>query len=120
MEGVAPSVVNHQLNANAAKREQLEALIYRTKVRELAKVLQEPESRSEATAALRGFVDAITPTPNASGDALQIDPKGNLAATLSAAQNATRSPEIGDLELQIAMVAGARNTLNLEFAWTAA
>jgi hypothetical protein len=39
---------------------------------------------------------------------------------LSAAQNATRSPETGDLELQIAMVAGARNPLNLEFSWTAA
>jgi hypothetical protein len=31
---------------------------------------------------------------------------------LSAAQNATRSPETGDLELQIAMVAEARNQLN--------
>ena len=45
--------------------------------------------------------------------------KGNLAAMLSAAQNAKRSPE-GYLSLQIALVAGARNPLNLEFAWTAA
>jgi hypothetical protein len=51
---------------------------------------------------------------------LQIELRGNLAAMLSAAQNATRSPETGDLELQIAMVAGARNLLNLEFSWTAA
>ena len=39
---------------------------------------------------------------------LQIELKGNLAAMLSAAQNATRSPETGDLEMQIAMVAGVR------------
>jgi hypothetical protein len=38
---------------------------------------------------------------------LQIELRGNLAAMLSAAQKATRSPETGDLELQIAMVAGA-------------
>ena len=42
-------------------------------------------------------------------------------------QNATRSSrrssegaKADDLELQIAMIAGARNPLNLEFAWTAA
>jgi hypothetical protein len=45
--------------------------------------------------------------------------KGNLAAMLSAAQNAKRSPE-GDLSLQIALVAGACNPLNLAFAWAAA
>jgi hypothetical protein len=81
MEGVAPSVVRDELNANAARREHLEAhlaatedpppllhpemaRIYRTKVTELAKVLQEPESRSEATEALRGLVDAIVLTPD--------------------------------------------------------
>jgi hypothetical protein len=59
-------VVKDELNANTARREPLEAQlavteepppllhpemarIYRTKVRELAKGLQEPESRSEAT-----------------------------------------------------------------------
>ncbi|HEU4935601.1 MAG TPA: hypothetical protein VFT39_04040, partial [Vicinamibacterales bacterium] len=51
---------------------------------------------------------------------LQIELKGNLAAMLSPAQTATRSPETGDLELQIAMVAGARNLLNLAFSWAAA
>ena len=61
MEGVAPSVVKDELNANAARRAQLEAKlgtteepppllhpamarIYRTKVRGLAKALQVPES----------------------------------------------------------------------------
>ena len=32
---------------------------------------------------------------------------GNLAAMLSAATNAKRSPETGDLSLQVEMVAGA-------------
>jgi hypothetical protein len=39
---------------------------------------------------------------------------------LPAATNAKRSPETGDLSLQVEMVAGACNQLNLEFAWTAA
>jgi hypothetical protein len=37
---------------------------------------------------------------------IALELKGNLAAMLSAAQNAKRSPE-GDLSLQIALVAGA-------------
>jgi hypothetical protein len=38
---------------------------------------------------------------------LQIELKGNPAAMLGAAQNAKRSPETGDLSLQVVMVAGA-------------
>jgi hypothetical protein len=68
--------------------------------------------------ALRGLIDAIVLTPN-EGE-LQIELKGNLAAMLGAAQNAKRSPETGDLSLQVVMVAGARNPLDLEFAWSAA
>ena len=81
MDGVAPSVVKDELNANAARREQLEtqlaaagepgpllhpemARIYRMKVTELAKALQEPDTRSEATDVLRGLVDAIVLTPD--------------------------------------------------------
>jgi hypothetical protein len=37
---------------------------------------------------------------------LRIELKGNLAAMLSAATNAKRSPETGDLSLQVEMVAG--------------
>ena len=40
------------------------ARIYRAKVTELARALQEPDSRSEATEALRGLVDAIVLTPD--------------------------------------------------------
>ena len=41
-------------------------------------------------------------------------------ADFAGPEKATRSPETGDLELQIAMVAGARNPLNLDFSWAAA
>ena len=37
----------------------------------------------------------------------EIELKGNLAAMLGAARNAKRSPETGDLSLQVEMVAGA-------------
>ena len=116
------------------------AELYRQKVTDLAQALEPPDTRTEAAEAIRGLIDAIVPTPAAGGleahvgrrgrrihaeagsqeSRLQIELRGNLAAMRSAAHNATRSPETGDLELQIAMVAGARNHLNLAFAWTAA
>lgn len=49
---------------------------------------------------------------------LRIELKGNLAAMLSAAQNAKRSPN-GDLLLQVAMVAGACNRRYLQL-WSGA
>jgi DNA invertase Pin-like site-specific DNA recombinase len=137
MDGVAPSVVKDELNANAARREQLEtrlaateepppllhpemARIYRTKVTELAKALQQPDTRSEATEALRGLVYAIVLTPDPAREALQIELRGNLAAMLGATVQTKRSPESDDLSLQVSLVAGACNPLNLEFAWSAA
>ena len=96
------------------------ARIYRAKVTELAKALQEPDTRSEATDALRGLVAAIVLTPDQAREALQIEWRGNLAAMLGATVQTKRSPETGDLSLQVQMVARARNLLNLEFAWAAA
>ena len=82
------------------------AVLYREKVTTLAAALEQPETRPEAAEAIRGLlVDAIVLNPVE--NELRIELKGNLAAMLSAAQNAKRSPE-GDLSLQIAMVAGAR------------
>ena len=43
------------------------------------------------------------------GDRLKITLKGDLAGVLSAARDSKRSPETGDLMLQIKLVAGARN-----------
>jgi len=71
----------------------------------LAQALERLETRVEATDALRGPIDAIILTPT-DGE-LRIELKGNLAAMLSAATNAKRSPETGDLSLQVEMVAGA-------------
>jgi site-specific DNA recombinase len=122
------------LNANAAKREELKAKLaaadapppllhpeiaelYRQKVIALAQALEHPETRTEASEALRGLIDAIVLTPN-QGE-LQIELKGNLAAMLGAAQNAKRSPETGDLSLQVVMVAGACNQRYLQL-WNGA
>jgi site-specific DNA recombinase len=81
------------------------AELYRSTVTDLAQALEHPESRSEATESLRGLIEAIVLTPH-QGE-LKIELKGNFAAMLGAATKAKRSPETGDLSLQIAMVAGA-------------
>ena len=103
------------------------AELYRQKVTDLALALEHPDTRTEAADAIRGLIDAIVLTPAAGaleahvvrrgrraqaetgGEAsgLQIELRGNLAAMLGAAQNAKRSPETGDLTLQVVMVAGA-------------
>ncbi len=82
------------------------ARIYRTKVTELAEALQQPESRLEATEALRGLVDAIVLTPAANGKELGIELRGNLAAMLGAAVQRKRPSESDDLSLQVTLVAG--------------
>jgi site-specific DNA recombinase len=124
MEGVPGSEVKEELIAIAARREELQrqhaaisepkpllhpemATIYRAKVTGLAKALREPDSRSEATEALRGLVDAIVLTPDQAGETLQIELRGNLAAMLGATVQTKRSSESDDLSLQASLVAGA-------------
>ena len=91
------------------------ARIYRRKVTELATALQQPESRVEATEALRGLVDAIVLTPAGTrgpaeaghyDSGLQIELRGNLAAMLGATVQRKRPSESDDLSLQVALVAG--------------
>jgi site-specific DNA recombinase len=123
MEGVPASEVKDELKANALRREALEAKlaaadepppllhpemarIYRTKVSELAAALQQPESRVEATEALRGLVEAIVLTPAANGKELGIELRGNLAAMLGASVQRKRPSDSDDLSLQVALVAG--------------
>jgi hypothetical protein len=106
--------------------------LYREKVIQLARGLEFEESRIGAAEALRGLIDAIVLTPEEA--TLKIELQGNLAAMLKAAQAQNnkvgmlapfgrwedeRSPDTDDL-VQIMLVAGARNPLNLEFAWSAA
>jgi hypothetical protein len=106
MEGVPPSEVKDELTANAARREALKARVgaadapptllhpemaglYRQKVTALAEALEHPETRTEASEALRGLIDAIVMTP-AEGT-LRIELKGNLAAMLGATVQSKRS-----------------------------
>ena len=81
------------------------AALYRQKVTTLAHALEAAETRTEATEALRGLIDAITLIPEES--VLRIELRGNLAAMLGATVQSKRSPETGDLLLQVSMVAGA-------------
>jgi site-specific DNA recombinase len=83
------------------------AELYRQKVTTLAQALEHPQTRTEATDALRGLVDAIVMTP-VDGQ-LRIELKGNLAAMLGATVQKKRPSESDDLSLQVSMVAGARN-----------
>ncbi len=81
------------------------AELYRQKVITLAQALERPETRTEATDALRGLIDAIVMTPV--DGALRIELKGNLAAMLGATVQRKRAPETEALSLQVSMVAGA-------------
>jgi site-specific DNA recombinase len=81
------------------------AELYRRKVTTLAQALEHPETRTEASEALRGLIDAIVMTP-AEGT-LRIELKGNLAAMLGATVQSKRAAETEALSLQVSMVAGA-------------
>ena len=123
MEGVPAAEVKDEMIAGAARREEIErrqqslnepppllhpqmAEMYRTKVTQLARALQDPESRPEATEALRGLVDAIVLTPDQGEETLRIELRGNLAAMLGATVQTKRSSESDDLFLQVSLVAG--------------
>ena len=118
MAGVPASEVKDELNANAVRREELKAKLaaadepppllhpevaelYRQKVTTLAQALEHQETRTEATEALRGLIDAIVLTPD-QGELL-IDLKGNLAAMLGAA---SPKQEASEIRRQVKMVAG--------------
>ena len=62
----------------------------------------EPHGRREA---IRALIEAILLEPD--GDQLKITLKGDLAGMLSAARDSKRSPDTGDLLVQIKLVAGA-------------
>ena len=79
--------------------------LYRTRVEQLAAALQREDTRLEASEMLRGFIDSIVLIPEKGQ--LRIELRGNLAAMLTAAQTAERSPETGDLSMPVQLVAGA-------------
>ncbi len=136
MEGVPGSEVKDELIAIAARREELQrqhCAITEPKPLlhpEVAAIYPSEGHRARQSASGAGgsfggyggasLVDAIVLTPDKGGETLQIDLRGNLAAMLGATVQTKRSPESDDLSLQVSLVAGARNPLNLEFTWSAA
>jgi site-specific DNA recombinase len=91
--------------------------VYREKVGSLCLALESEESRTSAAEAIRALVEAIVLEPD--GDQLKITLKGDLAGMLSAARDTKRSPETGDLMVQIKLVAGACNRRYLQL-WSGA
>ena len=79
--------------------------VYREKVGSLSRALESEESRAGAVEAIRALIDTILLEPD--GDQLKITLKGDLAGMLSAATHSKRSPDTGDILVQIKPVAGA-------------
>jgi site-specific DNA recombinase len=79
--------------------------VYREKVTTLCQALEHEDSRLGATTAIRELIEAILLEPD--GEQLKITLKGDLAGMLSASRDSKRSPDTGDLLVQIQMVAGA-------------
>jgi hypothetical protein len=91
--------------------------VYREKVGSLCLALESEETRTGAREAIRALIEAILLEPN--GDRLNITLKGDLAGMLNAARDSKRSPDTGDLLVQIKLVAGARNRRYLQL-WSGA
>ncbi|AMY10830.1 hypothetical protein LuPra_04073 [Luteitalea pratensis] len=74
--------------------------------------------RARSPDAIRGLIKSIHLEPD--GGRLKITLVGELAGMLSAARDTKRSPDTGDLLVQIQWVAGARSPLDLELPLTVA
>jgi site-specific DNA recombinase len=98
-----------QLRLNAPEMPELlhprMADVYREKIGSVCRALESEESRTSAVAAIRALIESILLEPD--GNQLKITLKGDLAGMLSASRDSKRSPETGDLLLQIKLVAGA-------------
>ena len=79
--------------------------VYREKVGASVCALESEDSRTGAADAIRALIETILLEPD--GDQLKITLKGDLAGMLSAARDSKRSPDTGDLMVQIKLVAGA-------------
>ena len=66
--------------------------------------LESEENRTGAVEAIRELIEAILLEPN--GNRLNITLKGDLAGMLNAARDGKRSPDTGDLLVQIKLVGG--------------
>ena len=91
--------------------------VYREKVGSLCSALESEESRTGAVEAIRALIETILLEPD--GERLNITLKGDLAGMLNAARDSKRSPDTGDLLVQIKLVAGACNQRYLQL-WSGA
>ena len=82
--------------------------LYRQKVEKLRDTWNQAEILSEASEAIRGLIDEIRLVPD--DGRLKIELYGDLAGMLALANNSPKSENKG---LQVTMVAGACNYLNL-------
>ncbi len=78
--------------------------VYRKKVGSLCLALESADGRTGAVEAIRALIEAIVFQPD--GDQLKITLKGDLAGMLSAARDSKRSPDTGDLMVQISWLRG--------------
>jgi len=82
------------------------AAIYREKVADLERVLQEPTIREEGHGLIRSLIEAVRLTP-VEGQ-LELELKGDLAGILAFSDTAKTTSERDGKALQIKVVAGAR------------
>ena len=116
-EAVLKSIARRHLVDAGRTSEEVEKLLDKT----IRSQFQNPDLASRLWLEHLGLslFDAVPAEVVAEQGALRIELKGNLAAMLSAATNAKRSPESGDLSLQVQMVAGACNRRYLQL-WSGA
>jgi hypothetical protein len=86
--------------------------VYRQRVTELCRALEDADSRSEASEAIRQLVEAIVLEPE--GASLAIWLTGDLAGLLAAAPNTKKAANSGDLLVSVQLIAGARNRRYLQ------
>ncbi len=79
--------------------------VYRERVTMLCEALHDEASRAGVADAIRERINSIRLEPD--GEQLKITLVGELAGMLSAARDSKRSPDTGDLLVQIQLVAGA-------------
>jgi hypothetical protein len=92
------------------------AQLYRTKVARLEEELADPEIAAEAKSVLRSMIKTIKIAPGAKRGEVLLDLHGELAAVLAAGQAKRNKDGAPVAQIQVSVVAGARNRLDLQLA----
>jgi site-specific DNA recombinase len=127
--GIITTTTKERLEALEAEKAQLEsapadapapsihpnlAELYRLKVACLEKELADPDIAAEAKAVLRSLIRTIKVTPGAKRGEVQLELHGELAAILAASQGKKNIGGTPASRIQVSVVAGARNHLDLQ------